>query len=199
MSTPNSEKPQTTVSARRRLLQIMAVGGTAAVVLPEKWVKPVVDAVMVPAHAAGSVVPVSGIFGNHGTLAFADSGQGNFLERVAGMLVGSAHASTYSTCGLELPGINVVDICFDISPPIANNVNSTATLYVACSSYSTPYVPVISPVNTIGNVSCNSLIFTNVTWTTNSLSGHCQSSRNDCGSGDFTLYRRTANSCTEPQ
>ena len=191
MSTPNSEKHQTPVSARRRLLQVMAVGGTAAVVLPEKWVKPVVDAVIVPAHAAGSVVPVSGIFGNHGTIVSADSGQGNFLERVAGMVVGSAHASNLSLCGLEING-SVVDICFDIPPYSVNNVNSTATVYVDCSSYSTPYAPVISPVNTIGNVICNNLTFTNVTWTTNSLSGHCASSRNDCASGSFTLYKRSA-------
>jgi hypothetical protein len=54
MKTPHSEKSEKTVSARRRLFQIMVVGGTAAIVLPEKWVKPVVDAVIVPAHADGS-------------------------------------------------------------------------------------------------------------------------------------------------
>jgi hypothetical protein len=190
MSTQNSEKPQATVSARRRLLQIMAVGGTAAVVLPEKWVKPVVDAVIVPAHAATSV-PISGIFGNHGTLAFADSGQGNFLERVAGMVVGSAHAaSTVPFCGLEVTLNNVQNVVVDITFNILSN--NLTNVIVDCY---TSAAPGIAPVNTFSNVICNSLIFTSMSLTANTLSGTCVSSRQDCGSGLFTLYRKNANQC----
>ena len=192
MSTENSEKPQTTVSARRRLLQIMAVGGTAAIVLPEKWVKPLVDAVIVPAHAAGSVVPVFGTFGNHGTLAVAvaDSGQGNFLERVAGMVVGSAHAmQTVPLCGLEI-GNSVVDIQFIIT---ANSSNGLANVIVDCYTTSTP---IISVVNTISNVICNNLTFSNITWNRSTLTGTCVSSRQqDCKSGDFILYNKVSGAC----
>lgn len=38
-------------SSRRRILTALAAGTGAAVLLPEKWVKPIVDKVMVPAHA----------------------------------------------------------------------------------------------------------------------------------------------------
>ena len=193
MSTPNSEKHQTPVSARRRLLQIMAVGGTAAVVLPEKWVKPVVDAVMVPAHAAGSVVPVFGIFGNHGTLAVADNGQGNFLERVAGMVAGSAHAMNTNTippCRLEKLDGSVVDIQFIIS---ANSSNGLANVIVNC--YAPFSTPAISTVNTISNVICNDLTFSNVTWNRSTLTGTCISNRTDCNSGDFILYNKVAGAC----
>jgi hypothetical protein len=42
-------------STRRRLLTALAAGTGAAVLLPEKWVKPVVDKVMTPAHAQATV------------------------------------------------------------------------------------------------------------------------------------------------
>jgi hypothetical protein len=186
MSTQNSEKPQTSVSARRRLLQIMAVGGTAAVVLPEKWVKPVVDAVMVPAHAAGSVVPAFGFFGNQGTL-FADSGQGNFLERVADMMIGSAHAIPVQLCGLET-NANTVCISFVIDPPPSR----TVTVFVNGASTSAPN---IAANNTIGTVTCGNLVFTNLIAGSSSLGGNCESFRSDCNTGAFTLARRTANVC----
>jgi len=182
MSTQNSEKPQIPISARRRLLQIMAVGGTAAVVLPEKWVKPVVDAVIVPAHAAGSVVPAQGTFGNQGPL-FADSGQGNFLERVAGMLIGSAHASPALTCG----GEQTICINFVISAPPSRAVQ----VFVNGDGTSIPPAPVIAADNSIGTVTCGNLVFTNLIAGSSSLGGFCTSSRNDCTTGAFTLQRRT--------
>ena len=43
-------------SSRRRILTALAAGTGAAVLLPEKWVKPIVDKVMVPAHAQATVV-----------------------------------------------------------------------------------------------------------------------------------------------
>ncbi len=42
-------------SSRRRILTALAAGTGAAVLLPEKWVKPVVDKVMTPAHAQATV------------------------------------------------------------------------------------------------------------------------------------------------
>lgn len=42
-----------TVRGRRRLLQVLSFGGVAAAAktLPDQWTKPVVDQVLLPAHA----------------------------------------------------------------------------------------------------------------------------------------------------
>jgi hypothetical protein len=42
---------------RRRVLKIAGIGGAAAVtlILPSKWTKPIVESIVVPAHAAASV------------------------------------------------------------------------------------------------------------------------------------------------
>jgi len=41
--------------ARRRLLEILTVGGlTATVLVPSKWIKPIVESIIVPAHAQAS-------------------------------------------------------------------------------------------------------------------------------------------------
>jgi hypothetical protein len=48
---------------RRRVLEILTVGGlTVTILLPSKWLKPVVESVIVPAHAQASPVrtPVRG-------------------------------------------------------------------------------------------------------------------------------------------
>ena len=42
-------------SSRRRILTALAAGTGAAVLLPEKWVKPVVDKVLTPIHAQATV------------------------------------------------------------------------------------------------------------------------------------------------
>jgi hypothetical protein len=41
---------------RRRVLKIATIGGVATLVLPDKWSKPVVKSVIVPAHAEASPV-----------------------------------------------------------------------------------------------------------------------------------------------
>jgi hypothetical protein len=42
-------------TTRRRVLQILTVGGlTATIALPSRWIKPVVEAIVVPAHAQAS-------------------------------------------------------------------------------------------------------------------------------------------------
>ena len=50
---PVNTDDQTTVDQqkRRKLLSTIAAGGAAATLLPQKWSKPVVDSVMLPAHA----------------------------------------------------------------------------------------------------------------------------------------------------
>jgi hypothetical protein len=40
-------------ATRRRVLEILTVGGlTVTILLPSRWIKPVVESVIVPAHAA---------------------------------------------------------------------------------------------------------------------------------------------------
>lgn len=44
-------------SGRRRILKVITIGGvatTATLLLPSKWAKPVVQSVIVPAHAQAS-------------------------------------------------------------------------------------------------------------------------------------------------
>lgn len=183
MTTPHSEK---TVSARRRLFQIMAVGGAAAVVLPEKWVKPVIDAVILPAHAAGSVVRVGGIFGNQGPL-FVASNQGNVLDRFAGMLMGSAHAAiVLPSCGAE----NTLCIAFEIAALPSTSVQ----VYVGGSLGSAS----ISSGNAITDVTVNGLAFSNLIATTAAVSGNVTSTNPSCLTGPITLPKRTVLACSAP-
>ena len=43
---------------RRRLLQAaLGAGALGALALPERWIRPVVDSIVVPAHAQSSPVP----------------------------------------------------------------------------------------------------------------------------------------------
>jgi hypothetical protein len=185
MNTQDSEKSQKVVSARRRLFQIMAVGGTAAVVLPEKWVKPVVDALIVPAHAAGSVVRVQGIYGNSGPLQTVDSGRGNVLERFAGAFMGSAHAAAAELPSCQLANPNNTCIAFDIASlpsttvqVFADGNSNTATIY---------------PNNFISNVTVGGLAFTNLRATTTNLLGTIGSP--NCVSEEFSFPRRSSNVC----
>ncbi len=42
-------------TTRRRALQILTVGGlTTTILIPSKWIKPVVEAIVIPAHAQAS-------------------------------------------------------------------------------------------------------------------------------------------------
>ncbi len=62
MSANNNEKLAS--EGRRRLLKSLAAGGAAAAFLPEKWTKPVIDRILVPAHAQGSPC-LHGIYTNY--------------------------------------------------------------------------------------------------------------------------------------
>lgn len=186
MNTQDSEKSQKTVSARRRLFQILAVGGTAAVVLPEKWVKPVVDAVIVPAHAAGSVVRVQGIFGNQSVQPVGGLNLSSPLERFAGMLIGSAHAITLPTCGLASP--NNTCISFVIPAP----ADSTVQVFAEGTQNSA----VIYPNNVISDVTVGSLSFSSLTANSTYVSGLIGSP--NCVSEAFSFPRQANNACIGP-
>jgi hypothetical protein len=54
-------------SDRRRILKFATVGGIATILLPSKWVAPIVKSVVVPAHAAASAVATTTGTGTTGT------------------------------------------------------------------------------------------------------------------------------------
>ncbi|WP_295400226.1 twin-arginine translocation signal domain-containing protein [uncultured Thiocystis sp.] len=89
----------TTSEGRRRLLKTLAVGGATAALLPEKWVTPVIDKILVPAHAQTSVVnPFVGIYSNNGPQFGFGYNPSNLFERLADALIPSAHAALSIQC-----------------------------------------------------------------------------------------------------
>lgn len=68
MSESKVSKDDTRNLARRKILRTLVAGGgalTAAKITPEQWTKPVVEAVMLPSHAATSIIRgASSPFGN---------------------------------------------------------------------------------------------------------------------------------------
>lgn len=77
----NQERAQS--EPRRKLIKLMAVGGTglSAAVLPERWTRPVVNSVLLPAHAATTDEAASGTRGEvpescqHDSVTIVDAGE----------------------------------------------------------------------------------------------------------------------------
>ncbi len=63
-STQSESKP---TDPRRDLLKKLAIGGVAGAALPAQWSKPVIDSVMLPAHAQTTTGTVTGGGGGGGT------------------------------------------------------------------------------------------------------------------------------------
>lgn len=77
---------------RRRLLAALATGGVVGVnALPERWIKPVVDSVLLPGHAQAT-----GIAPSAGTVSFVIGARENsdesLLARALEFVLPSAHA-----------------------------------------------------------------------------------------------------------
>jgi hypothetical protein len=108
--------------ARRRLLQTLAVGGVAgaARVLPEQWVKPVVDVVTLPAHAQATGLAVGG---GGGSTAPAGPASQSMTDKVLDFFVEKAEAAP--ACAIDAPS----DVCVEIS-----DNGSVATLVKLCVS-----------------------------------------------------------------
>ena len=101
------------IESRRKLLKSIALGSGAVVAgksLPESWNRPVVDSVMLPAHARTSIFPSA--FVSAGTLPSASLDNGTLLADIADKLVPEAKANSF---GPEIP-------C------IINNGNGTVTV-----------------------------------------------------------------------
>ncbi len=192
MSMQKPDSSEKTVSARRRLLQAFAVGGTAAVVLPEKWVKPVIDAVIVPAHASGSVVPIVGTYGNSGNPVMGNNGSGNFLDRFAGMLIGSAYATgSLPACGLV--ATSNACISFAITAGSANNVS----VLVNCPPNAWDFMTVSRyPNNSIDDVTLPNSGYSFTNLVVNSIYLNGMVSKPNCASEAFSFPRASA--CTNP-
>ncbi|MGM0553979.1 MAG: twin-arginine translocation signal domain-containing protein [Pseudomonadota bacterium] len=53
-SKPENNTRKAAPDSRRRLLKLLGLGGAAAVIMPERWSKPIIDSVILPAHAQGT-------------------------------------------------------------------------------------------------------------------------------------------------
>ena len=118
-------KPESQPSERRRrLLAQLTAGGAAGAMVPGTWAKPVVDAVVLPAHAETTTGTVTGGGGG--------SSGGNTLNTIDGLLggmIGSAMAEPAEEVqciqdycvGIEVgpneESVKVVQICFNACIP----------------------------------------------------------------------------------
>ena len=105
---------------RRSLLKKLAVGGIAGAAIPTKWSKPVIDAVVLPAHAQTSNETVVGGGGGGG------SGPGpapanSIGEEVLDFFTSPAHA-----------GGTVRDYCIEIEVKQSNGTPTAVTAYKVC-------------------------------------------------------------------
>ncbi len=110
-------KEKNNIGARRRLLKsVVAGGGVLATgrLLPENWARPVVQSVMLPAHAQTSPASFDGLY------VFENGSIGDALESQPGsildMFVSPAHAGHLTCNAVSRIQINVsggnADICF---------------------------------------------------------------------------------------
>jgi hypothetical protein len=119
---------------RRNLLKAMAsLGGAAAVgkSLPERWTKPVVDAVLLPAHAATSIA--NGTYSGSASNTF---GRNDWLD----YLVPKAYANGYI--------IDAVSICIDV----ADLVGAVTVYYSFSGGGCLLYTGTIPDVTVFSNV-----------------------------------------------
>jgi len=80
--------------ARRRLLRTLVAGGGAMAgsrLLPDDWRKPVVDKVLLPAHAQGTLLP-GGAFAGAAELLLLGDNSGPAPGSLLDLVVGTAHA-----------------------------------------------------------------------------------------------------------
>lgn len=105
--------------SRRRTLKTLGFGGglgAAGFVLPQNWSRPVVESVVLPAHAQTTVSldDVTGTFQDEGIATIVGRTDPSIMD----MLIPTAHASSFT----------MADVCMDI-------VNSIADVYVDFSEY----------------------------------------------------------------
>lgn len=122
---------------RRRLVRALATGGVVAgVALPEKWSAPVVDSVLLPAHAQATT---SGFFG-----------QGDLNNFIVGLPAGFHHALGQLARSVNLPSRERVGL-FDnwIGTAHAGEQPSMPEVYEASSSSFGFVIGYLSPDSTL--------------------------------------------------
>lgn len=102
-----TDSTNTRNSARRRLLKsVVAGGGVLATgkLLPENWARPVVQSVVLPAHAQTSLVSFDGLFDTGPLISDAGGSQsGSILD----MFISPAHAAKFECNTVTRIQINV--------------------------------------------------------------------------------------------
>ncbi|KAA3631455.1 MAG: hypothetical protein DWQ08_04830 [Proteobacteria bacterium] len=119
---PENPATKKAKEGRRRLLGTLAAGGVAGATLPGQWKKPVIDAVVLPAHAqtTGTIIQAGG--GSTGAIAEAAPG-GSFGGELADFFAGPAHAG----------GAKKEDsICLEVEFGYVNGVAMSAYLVKLC-------------------------------------------------------------------
>lgn len=119
-----SEHQDKRQEARRRLLGTLVAGGAAGAALPSQWKKPVIDAVMLPAHAQTTGVLVAA-GGGTGTASPGPAPQGTPGEGLLDFFVGPAQAKPAEFCleinveyaGTTPKAVYVTKLCDDCPKP----------------------------------------------------------------------------------
>ncbi len=115
--------------SRRRLLHAISTGGAAVAahkILPEKWTKPIIDSVILPAHAQPSIGRANGIFTNQPAPGMAaverPSAPGTPVwDRISNFFIKSAYAGV-GTCD-NLVDTDAICVAYQIDPSPANTVS----------------------------------------------------------------------------
>ena len=110
------------IESRRKLLKSIAAGGGAIVAgksLPETWTRPVVDSVMLPAHAQTS----GGFAGAAGGVSASISQESNLFATLMDSMVEPAHANGRPTRTYK------AEVCVD------DNGNGTANVKAVVSRF----------------------------------------------------------------
>ena len=110
-----STESKSTPDSRRRLLKALSLGGAAAglgQVLPERWVRPIVNSVVLPAHAQLSPGQQVVTFSSCSLSNATYNGTSGTTNQVS---VNIAYFVS-SNFGLDLTNISTIDITFTFQP-----------------------------------------------------------------------------------
>lgn len=182
MSANDNEKLAS--EARRLLLKSLAAGGAAAALLPEKWTKPVIDKILVPAHAQGSL-SLYGIYTNEILSNLTSNYQSDSLfERLANMVIPVAYAQN----GNGSSYCNSLCIALDVK------TDNSVIGYVAGSQGKSIFDPGNRSIANFYVNTCGRYYLSNCVINAggSQLTGHIESQSNNCYSRYFTLARSNA-------
>ena len=182
----NEDRSNEIHTSRRRLLKAIALGGAASVGLPEKWVNPIIDAVIVPAHAQGSITVINGIYTNQ-PAPVVTFNPGNLMDRFAGLLISSAHAEI-TTCALG--NVECLALDFSNNPNVAIYYRNGSVEGIHTTAY---------PNNSVANFTVGGHSFTNLVVSSLQLTGNISCSVDNATiTSSFVLPKASVNYCSPP-